>query len=119
MDDDGTVRTLAKLALERLGGCEVRALDGGSSTLEEAASFRPDVVVLDVRLQGTDGVALMHAMRSLPELAATPVVFCTALTGAGLGERLVRLGGFDVIFKPFLPRELVNKVRGAAGAGRP
>ena len=71
---------------------------------------KPCLVLLDLMLPGTDGIALME---SVPELADLPVVF---ISGYGRDEtvaRALKAGAADYIVKPFSPTELVARVEAA------
>ena len=71
---------------------------------------RPDLLLLDLILPGTDGIDLM---KRLPELADLPVIF---ISGYGNDETIAKaleLGAADYIVKPFSPTELVARVRAA------
>ena len=68
---------------------------------------KPCLVLLDLMLPGTDGIALMD---SVPELADVPVVF---ISGYGRDETIaeaLKAGASDYIVKPFSPTELVARV---------
>ncbi|MDE0381980.1 MAG: response regulator [Rhodospirillales bacterium] len=70
----------------------------------------PSLVLLDLMLPGTDGIALME---SVPELADLPVVF---ISGYGRDEtvaRALKAGAADYIVKPFSPTELIARVEAA------
>ena len=71
---------------------------------------RPRLVLLDLMLPGTDGIALMERV---PELADLPVIF---ISGYGRDETVVRAleaGAADYIVKPFSPMELRARIRAA------
>ena len=71
---------------------------------------RPQLVLLDLMLPGTDGIELME---SIPELADLPVIF---ISGYGRDETITRaleIGAADYVVKPFSPTELVARVRAA------
>ena len=81
---------------------------------EEVANLvrqhRPELVLLDLVLPGTDGIALMERV---PELTDVPVIFISAY---GRDETIVRAldaGAADYIVKPFSPSELSARVRAA------
>ena len=74
------------------------------------ATERPDLVLLDLILPGTDGIELM---KLVPELADLPVIF---ISGYGNDETIAKaleLGAADYIVKPFSPTELTARVRAA------
>ena len=73
-------------------------------------SERPDLVLLDLVLPGTDGIALL---RSVPELADLPVVF---ISGYGRDDTIaeaLEAGAADYLVKPFSPTELTTRVKAA------
>ena len=71
---------------------------------------RPQLVLLDLMLPGTDGIALMDG---LPELADLPVIFISGYGGDETVAKVLEAGAADYIVKPFSPTELTARV-GAA-----
>jgi CheY-like chemotaxis protein len=78
VDDNAQNRALARATLEDEGYAVVLA-ENGDEGLQAVQSERPDCVLLDVRMPGTDGFAVCARIRALPEGSDTPVVFLTAL----------------------------------------
>jgi two-component system CheB/CheR fusion protein len=64
-DNQDTANTLASLLTRE--GFEVRAAYDGRTALETAMSFRPDVLILDIRMPSIDGLQLAHRLRGMPE----------------------------------------------------
>lgn len=111
VEDDPDIRLITRLGLEVCGGYEVRVCASGAQALQAAPAFAPDLILLDVMMPGMDGFAAMDALRKLPELAATPVVFFTADSRAEVRRDLLRRGALDVIVKPVEPNALVEQMR--------
>ncbi len=89
-------------------GCEVLTADSGPEALEVARSERPDLILLDPALRGIDGLACCRAIRSDPELRATPVVFVgTPADPSGFTEA----GGSGFVPKPITRERLLEVVR--------
>ena len=73
-------------------------------------SERPELVLLDLMLPGTDGLALME---SVPELTDLPVIFISAYGRDETVAHALESGAADYIVKPFSPTELTARVRAA------
>ena len=71
---------------------------------------KPQLVILDLMLPGTDGIELME---TLPEMAGLPVIFISAYGRDETIARALDMGAADYIVKPFSPTELVARVRAA------
>ena len=71
---------------------------------------KPGLVLLDLVLPGTDGIALME---SVPALADLPVIFVSAYGRDETVARALEAGAADYIVKPFSPTELTARVRAA------
>ena len=80
---------------------------------------KPRLVLLDLVLPGTDGIALME---TLPALAGLPVILISAYGRGDTVAKALEAGAADYIVKPFSPAELVARVKLAlrrrAGPGR-
>jgi CheY-like chemotaxis protein len=111
VEDDLDIQLITRLSLEVGGGYDVRVCGSGAEAIQSAAAYAPDLVVLDVMMPGMDGPATMDALRKLPELATTPVVFFTANTQELVRQDLLRRGALDIIIKPIEPDALVAQIR--------
>ena len=109
VDDDP--RTLSQVRDALASGGYIPLVTGDPAEVQDLIrSERPDLVLLDLVLPGTDGIELMT---NIPELANLPVVF---ISGYGRDETIARAlesGASDYIVKPFSPTELRARV-GAA-----
>lgn len=107
VDDDAGIRDLLCVYLHEAGLSAVGVPDGLAMWAQIDRS-RPDLIILDLMLPGTDGLALC---RSLVERGNIPVIMLTA-RGA-LIDRIVGLemGADDYLPKPFDPRELLARIK--------
>ncbi len=107
VDDEPTIREIVVKYLARDGFRTLEAADGDRAR-ELVQAERPDLVVLDVMLPGTDGLELCRWIRSGSHL---PVIMLTARGEES--DRIVglELGADDYVTKPFSPRELAARVR--------
>lgn len=116
VEDDESIRLIARMSLEELGGHEVLALSSGAQAVAEASGFSPELLVLDVSMPDLDGPETLAALRRQPRLRHVPAVFLTAHTNARQVAGFRALGALDVIAKPFDPQHLCDRV-GAVLAG--
>ena len=107
VDDEAGIRELVGTYLRKEGYRVYEAADG-EDALERFRAEPPDLVVLDLRLPGIDGLDVLREMR---RNSATFVIVLTA-RAEEIDKLLgLELGADDYITKPFSPRELVARVR--------
>ncbi len=107
VDDEPKIVKLARDYLEQ-GGFRVMTAADGMTALAVARSARPDLIVLDLKLPGKDGLDVCRTLRRESDV---PIIMLTARVEET--DRLIglELGADDYITKPFSPRELVARVR--------
>ena len=96
-DEQSICRALGKLAEEL--GLSVDSAASAEQGLESARATPPDVIVLDVRLPGMDGLTAMRHFRSM--LGTVPIIVITAFGELNTAVSAVRNGAFDYLLKPF------------------
>lgn len=111
VEDEPNLRTVARLALEAVGGFTVCTCSSGEEALEQAPDFTPDLVLLDVGMPGLDGPATLEALRRLPGLGHTPVIFMSTEAHPHKVATYRGMGALDVIPKPFDPMTLADTVK--------
>jgi CheY-like chemotaxis protein len=111
VEDDADIRMILEFSLGSVGGYEVLACSGGRAALAKAATFRPDLVLLDVMMPDLSGPETLAALRQLPEMQGVPVVFITAKAMPDEVETLLGYGATGVIVKPFDPVSLPQQIR--------
>ncbi|REJ68671.1 MAG: sigma-54-dependent Fis family transcriptional regulator [Planctomycetota bacterium] len=88
--------------LSQLGdslGAEVVTAASAEQALEAVDRFRPEVVILDVRLPGMDGLSAMSRLRE--RIGEVPIIVITAYGDLDTAVSAVRNGAFEYIVKPF------------------
>ena len=80
-------------------GYEVAVAVDGEAALEQARSWRPDLVVLDLMLPGVDGFRVLRTLRD--EGDGVPILILTARGEETDKVRGLRLGADDYVTKPF------------------
>jgi diguanylate cyclase (GGDEF)-like protein len=90
----------------------ISAATGGERALELARRQpQPDLILLDIKMPGMDGYAVLAALKINPVTAEIPVIFVTALAEAADEARGLALGVTDYITKPVNPELLKTRVR--------
>jgi two-component system OmpR family response regulator len=107
VDDDLEIRSLLRDYLEK-NGYRVTAVGDGKAMWAAFDEARPDILVLDVMLPGTDGLTLCRDVRAR---SGIPIIMLTAR-----GEETDRIVGLemgadDYLPKPFSPRELLARIK--------
>ncbi|MDP4299987.1 response regulator transcription factor [Leptothrix discophora] len=116
VDDDPSLRQLLQ---DYLGehGLRVSAVADGRSMMSQFDRDAIDLVVLDLRLPGEDG---LHLARQLRERVPTlPIVLLTGLAEEADRVMGLELGADDYITKPFSPRELLARIRAVLRRAQP
>ncbi len=109
VDDEDSITQLLCTAL-RYEGFETASAATGREALTAAASFRPDLVLLDVMLPDLDGFEV-HRRLTGTTAERLPVVFLTARREADDRVRGLTIGADDYVVKPFSLEELIARVR--------
>jgi len=111
VEDEPDIQTVAKLALESIGGFTIHVCSSGQEAIDAAPGLQVDLILLDVMMPGMDGPSTLQALRKLPETANTPVVFMTAKVQPQEVLQYKEYGAIDVIPKPFDPMNLSDNLR--------
>ncbi|HEU5081631.1 MAG TPA: response regulator [Opitutaceae bacterium] len=108
VEDEPTISSLLSLALAKLGYNVVGASDNGPDAIRQVAELMPDLVLMDVQLNGAmDGT---EAARQIRVTSGRPVIFLTGHSDAGVVQRAKETEPYGYILKPFSSRELMVQV---------
>ena len=110
VEDEIDIQMVARMTLEDLGGFTVEAAGSSAEAVEKAAAFGPDMILLDFMLPDRDGQQTLQALRQVPGLETTPVVFMTARAQKNEVAEYLASGAVDVIIKPFEAMQLASTV---------
>ncbi|MGC4067831.1 MAG: response regulator [Polyangiaceae bacterium] len=101
VEDEPSLRLVAKVALEKVGGFLVMSCDSGADAIAAYADFAPDLILLDVMMPVIDGPTTLVSLRQLHGEKLVPVVFLTAKVQTKEVQELMSLGATGVLPKPF------------------
>ena len=82
-----------------------------AALLDTAASRRPDIVLVDVALEGEQGLEVLRALKSDTALSSIPVLLTTPSADADAGRRGIELGADDCLSRPYRVFEIHQRVR--------
>lgn len=106
-DDESLVRADLREALTELGYLVVGEVGDGQSAVSMARELDPDVVVMDIKMPGMDGI---EAARALTHERIAPVVLLTAYSQKDLIERAKEAGVVGYLVKPFRENDLAPAI---------
>lgn len=110
VDDEEVVRLchLRTLASEH---CAVAAVTNGDAALQAMAQEKYDIVLLDLKMPGMDGMSVLKAIKqNWPE---SEVIIITGYPAVDTAKQAVTLGAFDFLAKPVGPDDVINVTNSA------
>jgi DNA-binding response OmpR family regulator len=110
VDDDPDVRELVEYKLVQQGH-EVRTAANGEDALRLVPEANPALLLLDVMMPGQSGFEVLAQLRADERTKSLPIIMLTAKAQESDAERGLALGANDYMFKPFSPRELMNRIQ--------
>ena len=105
VDDDEVVRLSYERSLSGTA-CNVEAAKNGEEALQTMEREPVDVVLLDVRMPGMDGMSVLRTIKQ--KWPASEVVIITGYPTVDSAKEAVRLGAFDYLAKPMAPQDVIN-----------
>ncbi len=115
IDDDAQLRQSFGRLLEQ-DGHMVRTAGSAEAGIEAVRAQTPDLVIMDVRLPGMDGLTAFGRLHEMDPLL--PVIIMTAYGAADTAIEATRRGAFDFVLKPFDIPEMLSLIAKALEAGQ-
>ncbi|MCH8881442.1 MAG: response regulator [Planctomycetes bacterium] len=110
VDDDRQVSLALSIRL-KAADYDVDVAGDGENALEKLTASVPDVVLLDMRMPGIDGLEVMRRMKQDPRLANIPVIFVSANAQETAKRAALNAGGKIFLEKPFESRALLEAIQ--------
>jgi DNA-binding response OmpR family regulator len=98
-------------------GYEVQGLADGEHFFATLQQFQPDLVLLDLKLPGTDGFDLIQQLRQSPQWDDLPVVVISALAFSTDRQRAMQLGACRYFIKPVNLKDLLQTIHAYVAHG--
>lgn len=106
--DDDLAMTNLQAEVLRHAGMDVLCVNQPLHSLQRAAKFKPDLVILDMHMPDINGMELAVLLRQDPEFLLLPIIFVTADTDTTLHKNIKALGVNALLTKPFEVTELIS-----------
>lgn len=79
VDDEPDAIEFVKAVLSDIGEFKIISAKDGQEGIDKAASDKPDLIILDVIMPGTDGFLVFHELRNTPATKDTPIIMLTGV----------------------------------------
>ena len=109
-DDEPSLRELMRLSLDTGPAYRFVEAGDGSEAIEMLESVHPDLILLDVMMPGTNGIAVLEHLRAHPELSDIPAIVISAFASPSDRQRALEAGATRFVKKPFDPEALRSLV---------
>ena len=109
VDDEPEITEIVESFLTE-AGYKVAIANSGTDAIKRAKEFKPDVILLDIMMPGTDGYSVCQQLKKDPHFANTPVIFLTGKDREDDMGRSFKAGGDMYIKKPFSCERLLEIV---------
>ena len=117
VEDEADIARIIGLALKLIGRWQVVTCHSAAEIPAAVASRRPDIILLDRLLSGTDGIEVCKRLKASRETADIPVIFLSAKCTDADRTEGIAAGAAGYLAKPFDPMELADQVRAVLSAG--
>ncbi len=110
VEDHEENRRILRLLLTK-AGFELIEAETGEDGVRLAETERPDLILMDIQLPGLDGYEATRRIKANPELRAVPLIVVTSYALSGDDVKAFEAGCDAYVTKPFVPRQLLAKIR--------
>jgi DNA-binding response OmpR family regulator len=107
VDDSSTIRLIVKGAFER-GGFDVSFASEGSEGVRLALINPPNVVILDIMMEGLHGFEVCKMLRANSSMRHTAIIIISGKSYKSDIDRAMELGADSYVVKPFSPEEILK-----------
>jgi two-component system chemotaxis response regulator CheY len=115
VDDQLTMREVARLALQEMGVRNIIDAENGDDAFKKATTQPLDMIISDFNMPGMDGLGLLRAVRGHPAVRKLPFILVTGRGDNALVVSAAQAGVNNYIVKPFTAEMLREKVEAVVG----
>jgi len=111
VDDYSDARLIVSQVLKKLDYVTFLEASSGEEAISIAHSERPDLILMDISMPGIDGYEACRQIKSDPLLKSTIIIFMTAVCMDEIDDKIIQVGGDDLLRKPLDASELYFRVK--------
>ncbi|RZM78137.1 diguanylate cyclase response regulator [Pseudoalteromonas rubra] len=108
VDDAKVIRKLVSAILKPV--CRTVSFESAETALKVCHKIKPDLIIMDIHLEGMSGLEACQQLKSDPELADIPLIFITSNQDPKTQEKCWDAGAVDFIEKPLVASTLVKRI---------
>ena len=112
VDDEPQNLELFGCVFETEDDIETVLCESGDKALEKLKTFKPDVILLDIMMPGTDGIEVCRIIKSNPELSNIKIIMITGMAGDEVEQKAKAAGCDRFYLKPIRIPVLMSEVLG-------
>jgi DNA-binding response OmpR family regulator len=110
VDDD--IQTTALLeSMVKMSGHEPTSVNLSRHAVEVASSINPDIILLDIMMEGINGIELCKLIKANSTLKSIPVIMVSALADIGSKRDSFNAGAIDFITKPIVRDDFIQRIQ--------
>lgn len=110
VDDTPQTRTVLSHILIR-SGFQIGEATDGLDAINKMATFKPDLLLLDVKMPKMTGIEVLEQLKSDPATRDIPIIMISAHSDSGIIQQAIKIGARDFIVKPFQSSIVVGKIQ--------
>lgn len=111
VDDEVDICDLIEMTLVSNGYSNIKSVHDGKSAIKNAIDWAPDIILLDLMLPETDGLAVCQNLKNNKKTSKIPIIILTAKSTEQDIVTGLELGADDYITKPFSNKVLVARIK--------
>ena len=119
VEDDPRINEAIEKSFSLEQGYASKAISDPDIVIQSAIAYKPDLILLDVKLPGGDGRQILKTLKTNTATQAIPVIFLTGMSSEGDRVLGLNLGADDYVTKPFGAIELLARIQAVLRRTRP
>jgi len=108
-EDSKTEQVHLRQLLES-SGYEVEVVESGAAVLEKIENFKPDLILMDIIMEGGDGYQTCRKLKRIDDAKDIPIIMVSSKSNEVDRKWAMKLGALDYIVKPYVDAELLKRL---------